>query len=119
MSNMVIALEITALGMGLVFAAIILLWWMMDLLTLIAADKEQASPEAPVSDVSKAAPAVDSDIKAKAVAVAVAIALAEQQASLAHPLPETQTAIVSPWQLGMRTRQLSQKGTQSIRRSRK
>ena len=113
MSNMVVALEITALGMGLVFAAIILLWWMMDLLTLITADKEQASLEAP------AAPVVNRDIKAKAVAVAVAIALAEQQACLAHPLSETQTAIISPWQLGMRTRQLSQKGTQRIRRPRK
>ncbi len=43
MSNMGIALEITALGMGLVFAAIILLWWMMDLLTFITADKEPTS----------------------------------------------------------------------------
>jgi len=119
MSNMVIALEITALGMGLVFAAIILLWWMMNLLTLITADKEQVLSEAPVSDVSRAAPVVNSDIKAKAVAVAVAIALAEQQACLAQPLSETQTAIISPWQLGMRTRQLSQKGTQRIRRPRK
>ena len=37
MSNIGIALEITALGMGLVFAAIILLWWMMALLTRAAA----------------------------------------------------------------------------------
>jgi Na+-transporting methylmalonyl-CoA/oxaloacetate decarboxylase gamma subunit len=116
MNNMVIALEITALGMGLVFAAIILLWWMMDLLTLITADKEQTSPEEPISDASKAATIMDSDIKAKAVAVAVAIALAKQQACLAQPLPETHTAIVSPWQLGMRTRQLYQKGTQSNRK---
>ena len=45
MNNMAIALEITALGMGLVFAAIVLLWWMMDLLTLITADKEQTPRE--------------------------------------------------------------------------
>jgi Na+-transporting methylmalonyl-CoA/oxaloacetate decarboxylase gamma subunit len=119
MNNMVIALEITALGMGLVFAAIVLLWWMMDLLTLITADKEQTSREEPVSDSSKATPVVDSDIKAKAVAVVVAIALAEQQTRLAHPLPEPLTAIVSPWQLGMRTRQLYQKGTQSNRKPRR
>jgi Na+-transporting methylmalonyl-CoA/oxaloacetate decarboxylase gamma subunit len=119
MNNMVIALEITVLGMGLVFAAIILLWWMMDLLTLITADKEQTLPEAPVVDLSKAVLSMNSDIKAKAVAVAVAIALAEQRACLTHPLPESQTPIVSPWQLGMRTRQLYQKGTQSNRKPRR
>ena len=42
MNNMFIALQITALGMGLVFGAIILLWWMMALLTSITADKETA-----------------------------------------------------------------------------
>jgi len=119
MNNMVIALEITALGMGLVFAAIILLWWMMDLLTLITEDKKPTLAEEPVPDSRQAATVIDSDIKAKAAAVAVAIALAEQQVCLGHPLPEAQTPIVSPWQLGMRTRQLYQKGTQSNRKPRK
>ena len=44
MSSLMIALEITALGMGLVFAAIILLWWIMVLLTWITAEKESAAP---------------------------------------------------------------------------
>ncbi len=43
MNNMIIALEITALGMGLVFAAILLLWWMMNLLTSLTADKGASS----------------------------------------------------------------------------
>jgi len=34
-NDLVLALEITALGMGLVFAALILLWWVMALLTSI------------------------------------------------------------------------------------
>ena len=119
MSNMVIALEITALGMGLVFAAIILLWWMMDLLTLVTAEKKQRSGAESVSAASEAAPVMDSDMQAKAVAVAAAIALAEQKACLAHSLPEPPTAIVSAWQLGMRTRHLYQKGTQSIRKPRR
>jgi len=111
MNNMLLALEITALGMGLVFSAIILLWWMMSLLTFITADKE------PISDSAESAPIIDCDIKAQAAAVAVAVALAEQQASLAHPLTDSPTAIVSAWQLGTRTRQLYQKGP--IRRPRK
>jgi Na+-transporting methylmalonyl-CoA/oxaloacetate decarboxylase gamma subunit len=111
MNNMLLALEITALGMGLVFGAIILLWWMMNLLTFITGDKEI------VSESAKPAHAIDSDIKAQAAAVAVAVALAEQQASLAHPLSDPPTAIVSAWQLGTRTRQLYQKGP--VRRPRK
>jgi Na+-transporting methylmalonyl-CoA/oxaloacetate decarboxylase gamma subunit len=113
MNNMVIALEITALGMGLVFAAIILLWWMMDLLTWFPADKQ------PPADSAETAPVTKEDRKAQVAAVAVAIALAEQQASLAHPLVDAPTAIVSAWQLGTRSRQLYEKGTSIVRKPRK
>jgi sodium pump decarboxylase gamma subunit len=116
MSNMLIALQITALGMGLVFGAIILLWWMMNLLTSITADKKPASqPGTSMSDSTEAAPAMESDLKAQAAAVAVAIALAEQQASGVHLFPEPPTTLISAWQLGMRTRQMYQKGV-SVRR---
>jgi Na+-transporting methylmalonyl-CoA/oxaloacetate decarboxylase gamma subunit len=120
MNNMIIALEISALGMGLVFAAIILLWWMMNLLTSLTADKGASSSRSTtVSDSAEPAPAAECDIKAKAAAVAVAIALAEQQASLAHLLSEPPTAIVSAWQLGTRTRQLYEKRTPLARKPRK
>src|SRR5512145_796237 len=118
MNNMLLALEITALGMGLVFAAIVLLWGMMSLLTAITAEKDVAPKrDASVSDSTQSDPVMDGDFAAKAAAIAVAIALAEQQASSAHPLSEPPTPIVSAWQLGMRTRQLDQKGP--IRRPRK
>ena len=106
-----VALEITVLGMGLVFGAIILLWWMMTLLTYITADR------APASDSATPNPVIDDGLKTQAAAVAVAVALAEQQASRAHPLSDPPTVFVSAWQLGMRTRQLYQKGP--IRRPRK
>ena len=115
MNDMVIALQITALGMGLVFGAIILLWWMMNLLTSITADKEPASASNQSPDEVGPAPTGDSDFKARAAAVAVAMALAEEQASRGHPLSEPPTTIVSAWQLGMRTRQMYQKGV-SVRR---
>jgi Na+-transporting methylmalonyl-CoA/oxaloacetate decarboxylase gamma subunit len=111
MNNMLLALEITTLGMGLVFGAIILLWWMMNLLTFLTAHKK------PTSDSTEPAPVINCDFKAQAAAVAVIVALAEQQASLAHPLTDPPTVIVSAWQLGTRTRQLYQKGP--IRRPRK
>jgi sodium pump decarboxylase gamma subunit len=122
MNNMLLALQITALGMGLVFAAIILLWWMMSLLTSITADRDVASPpNATVSDSAESVPAMDDNLKAQAAAIAVAIALSEQHISIemssAHLFLEPPTAIVSAWQLGMRTRHLYQKGP--IRRLRK
>lgn len=101
MSELSTALWITALGMGLVFAAIILLWWMMTLLTKFTASASD-SPE-PVSPQ-------EFDRLAQAAAVGVALAMAEQQLSSAHPLKDPPTAIVSAWQLGMRTRQMYQKG---------
>ncbi len=113
MNNLLLSLEITALGMGLVFAAIILLWWMMALLTSVLAEKESAS------DAAETAPLTDRDRKAQAAAVAVAVALAEQGACSTHTLPIPPTAIVSAWQLGMRTRQLSEKGTPILRKPRK
>ncbi len=104
MTDLILSLQITALGMGLVFGAILLLWLMMILLTLFTADKETAS-DSPVP-----APVSQTDYKAQAAALAVVFALAEQELSSAHPLPEPPTAIVSAWQLGMRTRQMSEKG---------
>ena len=107
MNNLVLALEITALGMGLVFAAIILLWWTMNLLTAITRDEDTSSSiGATASDSTGDTAAAEYDMKAKAAAVAVAIALAEAQASLAHLSVEPPTSVVSAWQLGMRTRQL-------------
>jgi Na+-transporting methylmalonyl-CoA/oxaloacetate decarboxylase gamma subunit len=113
MNNLLLALEITALGMGLVFAVIILLWWMMALLTKVLAEKEYES------NAADSAPVIDKDYKAQAAAVAVAIALAEGQTCPNHELHTPPTAIVSAWQLGMRTRQLSEKGTPLVRKPRK
>ena len=115
MNDMVIALQITALGMGLVFGAILLLWWMMNLLTSITADKESVSASTESSAGTATAPALDIDFKAQAAAIAVVLSLAEGQASSTRPFSEPPTTIVSAWQLGMRTRQMYQKGV-SVRR---
>ena len=103
-SNFLLALQITAIGMGLVFGAIIVLWLMITILTALTADKESASDSPKAESVSNNA------ILVQAAAIGVAMAMAEQRLSSAHPLPEPPTAIVSAWQLGMRTRQMTQKG---------
>jgi Na+-transporting methylmalonyl-CoA/oxaloacetate decarboxylase gamma subunit len=102
--NLVNSLIVTAVGMGITFAAIILLWWMMAALTALPAKEE------PDEFVPLPAEAGDSDLPAQAAAAAVAIALAEQELSSAHPLPTPPTPLVSAWQLGTRSRQLYEKG---------
>jgi Na+-transporting methylmalonyl-CoA/oxaloacetate decarboxylase gamma subunit len=109
LTNMVTALEITALGMGLVFSAIILLWAMMQALTALPFG--QNTPEKALPNPNPALTANEEDeIMAEVAAIAVALALAEQSQSTARPLPQPPTALVSAWQLGMRSRQMYEKG---------
>lgn len=102
MSNVITtSLYITLIGMGLVFGAIILLWGLMSMMTRLLADRE-ADLEVP--DEARAQ-------KARAAAAAVAVALAEQAQSRIGHFPMPNTALVSAWQLGMRSRQMHQKGS--------
>ena len=92
---------ITLAGMGLVFSAIVFLWGLMSMLTRFLGEKE-AGPE--IQDEARAR-------KARIAAAAVAVALAEQTQSRIGHFPMPNTALVSAWQLGMRTRQMHQKGS--------
>ena len=111
-TNLFLSLQITALGMGLVFGAILLLWLTMVILTAFTSDKSPALRHAQdnTSDSVEAASPTQTDPKLQVALLAVAMALAEQETSSAHPLEQPPTAIVSAWQLGMRTRQMYQKG---------
>jgi Na+-transporting methylmalonyl-CoA/oxaloacetate decarboxylase gamma subunit len=95
---------ITLLSMGLVFAALLLLAGLMSAMTRIFRDRDSAS------DSPAVVPVIESGDKARAAALAVAVALAEQAQSTARPLTPPQPAIIGAWQLGMRTRQMAQKG---------
>lgn len=98
--NFLLSLQITLIGMGLVFGAIILLWGLMSLMTRILAERE-----AGIDGQSESR-----EKKARAAAAAVAVALTEQAQSRIGHFPMPNTALVSAWQLGMRTRQMHQKG---------
>ena len=104
LNEIVLALQITLVGMGLVFASLILLWWVMALLTSVTSDKESASGPADLVSV------MENEDKGRAAAIAVAFGLAQEQSAHARPLADPPTAIVSAWQLGTRTKQLYQKG---------
>jgi Na+-transporting methylmalonyl-CoA/oxaloacetate decarboxylase gamma subunit len=102
MSNVITtSLYITLIGIGLVFGAIILLWGLMSLMTRLLTERE-ARPK--ISDEARAQ-------KARAAAAAVAVALAEQAQNRIGHFPMPNTALISAWQLGMRTRQMHQKGS--------
>ena len=106
MNDLLLSFQISLLGMGLVFGAILLLWLMMVLLTRLTADKKPVPP-AEETRVSH----VDADERHQAAAIAVAAALAEQELFLTRTGSESPTAIISVWQLGMRTSQMYEKGT--------
>jgi Na+-transporting methylmalonyl-CoA/oxaloacetate decarboxylase gamma subunit len=101
------SLWITLISMGLVFASLLLLAGLMSAMTRLFQDREEAPSPA-------IAPSPSSDHergeKEKAAALAVAVALAEQAQSTARPLIPSPLTIISAWQLGMRTRQMTQKG---------
>jgi Na+-transporting methylmalonyl-CoA/oxaloacetate decarboxylase gamma subunit len=105
-SDLIVALQITVVGMGLVFAAILLLWGLMALLVRLTPERgEEQTQEA--SDDRLA----ETERKRRAAAVAVAIALAQQAESREpneFPLPPT--PLVSAWQAVMRTSMLNKRG---------
>lgn len=100
--NLTDALQVTVMGMALVFAGILLLWLMMVILMRLTA--EQAEEEAEVR-------ASETELKRRAAAAAVAVLLAqERDQGRPHEFPLPPTAIVTAWQAVQRGRLLSQKG---------
>jgi Na+-transporting methylmalonyl-CoA/oxaloacetate decarboxylase gamma subunit len=102
--NLADSLEITLIGMSLVFAAILLLWGVMSLLVRLTAEEEKTSEE-PVASPD------EMEIKRRAAVAAVMVALArEMDTQQPHAFPLPPTAMVSAWQSVQRSRQLSEKG---------
>jgi len=100
--NLILALQITVLGMGLVFLGLIIIWGVMLALTASTSGKAESSQASADSALH--------DLRAKAAALAVASVLAEQKQAGVSRFPIPPTALVSAWQLTMRTRQLNHEG---------
>jgi Na+-transporting methylmalonyl-CoA/oxaloacetate decarboxylase gamma subunit len=96
------ALEITLIGMSLVFGAIFLLWGLMVLLVRLTA--ENAAAPDPALNAQNLA---EKQRKQRAAVVAVAVALARQSEAHLFPLPPT--ALVSAWQAVKRANSLTVK----------
>jgi Na+-transporting methylmalonyl-CoA/oxaloacetate decarboxylase gamma subunit len=96
-----IALQITLIGMGLVFGAILLLWLVMALLMRLTAERPAEAERAQAAELA---------LKQRAAAAAVSFAMAQETVDQPHEFPLPPTATVSAWQAVMRTRMLNKRG---------
>lgn len=109
MDNLSLSLQITLIGMGLVFGAIVLLWIMMAVLVRLTPDREEAAE--PAAEENPIEPALsDRALKQRAAIAAVAVAIAHEATPKIHEFPLPATPIVSAWQAVQRGRQLGQHG---------
>ena len=95
MDKILLALQITVIGMGIVFAAIIALWALMTVLMIVTVDREEKKPSA--KD--------DLELKQRAAAIAVSVALAQQE-PMPKIFPTPPLAFVSAWQAVKRSGQM-------------
>ena len=95
-----LALQITLIGMSVVFGCILLLWLMMILLVRWTSSRQKITNE---QDRHL-------DRKRRAALAAVAYALASQSSSEPHPFPLPQQTIVSAWQAVTRANHLRRRG---------
>ena len=115
-ANLINALLVTAIGMGLVFASILLLWGMMAALVRIAGRPSQRICRRLLctadADELRTFFRQFTERKKRAAAIAVGIALAQQaDQNEPHEFPLPPTPLVSAWQAVMRTKMLSKRGT--------
>jgi Na+-transporting methylmalonyl-CoA/oxaloacetate decarboxylase gamma subunit len=96
-----ITLQMSLIGMSLVFAALLILWGVMELMMFLGSlprEKKEAPQESAQAR------------KRQAAAIAVAMALSEQKEQTIQEFPLPATAIVSAWQAVMRASNLSKRG---------
>jgi Na+-transporting methylmalonyl-CoA/oxaloacetate decarboxylase gamma subunit len=106
--ELILALQVTAIGMALVFSGILLLWAAIALLTRLT------RPSQPRKEAEEEAgsPAQNQRLKVVAATAAVALALAQQEKSRHEPqlFPLPQTALVTAWQAVTRSSRLRSRG---------
>jgi sodium pump decarboxylase gamma subunit len=103
-------LLMTAIGMGLVFLALIFLWGLINLIARLpigAKREEEAAPSEEAEAAPPTPPAEDNRqaLRARAAAAAVAAALAMQRSAMRIAPPTSQT--VSAWQAARRSSQFA------------
>jgi Na+-transporting methylmalonyl-CoA/oxaloacetate decarboxylase gamma subunit len=106
MQNLSLALQITLVGMGAVFAAIVLMWGVMAVLVRLTPEVAEAADAAPTPALPDSN--ADDALRRRAAIAAVGVALALRAADdVPHVPPEPPTAFVSAWQAVTRANQLN------------
>lgn len=107
--DLINALWITLIGMGLVFLSILLLWGLMALLVRLTAEKAAENiaeePESETESVAIPTGSLLLDKKRRAAAAAVVFALAREKRASSNGQPAVS---VSPWQAVNRANQINQ-----------
>lgn len=111
MTPLSLSLQITLIGMGLVFASLIVLWGLMEMMVRLTAEKAKTEPVPEVAPPPPVAATPDDDHarRQQVAAIAVALALASQDTG-PHEFPLPPTAMVSAWQAVLRSDMLKKRG---------
>jgi hypothetical protein len=96
--NLLIGLEITLIGMFVVFLGMLSLWLLMTLLVRMIKDRDSEGEQNE-----------DIDLRGRAAIAAVTVALAHQAQSGPHLFPLPPASLVSPWQAVTRASRLSRR----------
>ena len=113
-------LLITAIGMGLVFLALLLLWGLMAFMASIKVKEKSEGAEVPAAEEAIAEPQPEANgnralfVRAAAAAVATAMLLARRSPKAARPADSA----VSSWQTSKRTSQMSSNQSITYRKPR-
>jgi len=102
--NLGIALQITVIGMALVFGSIVLLWGVMSALVRFTGDPAPAEIQVDEREIKR-------QLKRRAAAATVAVALAQEDEWEPQLFPLPPTAHVSAWQAVRRSDQIKQRGS--------
>lgn len=107
MNEIIVALQITILGMFFIFVAMILLWSLLSLFVFVLAKAQEKAPQ-----IEKDAGQEEEQELMRQHAVAIAVSTAIHQRISAGPgrFPLPPTAIVSAWQAVLRSQILSKRG---------
>lgn len=104
--NLGAALLITAIGMGIVFGAILLLWGMMVILVRVAVDPKERVSEGDIEQIRRED---KMNRLRQAAAIAVSLALAENSAGTPQEFPLPATPLITAWQAVMRSNILTKR----------
>lgn len=117
MSNqLLLTLQITLVGMGLVFGAILLLWGLMVALTRLLPGSQQRLPASQpgYSKLPDTQPhsedSTEIERRQQAASAAVTVALALELDHTPHAFPTPPSAAVSPWQAVSRANAMNKRG---------